>query len=77
MNTKKCHFGQLQQVILGHIIPATWVQANQSKIKDVVDWPNPIDITDLPGFLGLTCYYRLLLKGYALIAGPLNDFLRK
>lgn len=39
----------------------------------VVDWKTPADLQNLGSSLGLTGYFRLLVKGYAAIAQPLTD----
>lgn len=48
-----------------------------SKVSAVQEWPPCRSIKDVRAFLGLTGFYRRFIKGYAVIAKPLTDLLKK
>lgn len=62
---------------MGHIISKEGVNPDPTKIQVVVDWPTPKTIKQLKGFLGLSGYYRRFIRGYAQIATPMTNLLRK
>jgi RNase H-like domain found in reverse transcriptase len=49
---------------------------DNTKLTAVVDWRQPPHLLNLSSFLGLTGYFRNLIKGYAKIAQPLTDLIR-
>ena len=62
---------------LGHVITPGGMHPDPSKIEAVSAWPTPTNLKQLRGFLGLSRYYRKFVKGYACIASPLTDLLKR
>lgn len=73
----KCSFCCSTVDYLGHIITYGRLKADPTKIEAMVAWPTPKTVKQLWGFLGLTGYYRHFISGYAVLASPLIDLLKK
>ena len=53
------------------------IKPDLTKLTAVADWKTPTDLQNLGSFLGLTGYFRPLIKGYASIVQPLTDMAQK
>jgi hypothetical protein len=53
----KCTFGKEEVEYLGHVISKEGIKVDPSKIKAIMEWPKPNNISKLRGFLRLTGYY--------------------
>jgi hypothetical protein len=73
----KCKFIMIELLYLGHIICEHGVQVHQEKIRVILDWPTPKNLTELKGFFGLCNYYRQFVKGFSQLGAPLTDLTKK
>jgi hypothetical protein len=54
----KCEFWLTEVTFLGHVISAGGVSVDPSKVKDVLNWMPPTNVSEIQSFLGLAGYYR-------------------
>ena len=73
----KCDFGLTEMLYLGHIIGVDGVRVHKENIRAIRDWPEPRNVTELQGFIGICTYYRKFVKSFSQLAAPLTDLTRK
>eukprot|EP00253_Pinus_taeda_P004243 PITA_04243 len=73
----KCEFGLTEMLYLGHMIGVDGVRVYEEKIRAIRDWPEPRNVTELRGFIGICTYYRKFVKSFSQLAAPLTDLTRK
>jgi len=76
LSAKKSEFFRSSMIFAGSKVSMDGVQVDEAKLTAVVDWRQPPDLLNLSSFLGLTRFFRDLIKGYACLAQPLSDLLR-
>jgi hypothetical protein len=62
---------------LGHIISKGGISVHPSKIKDVLSWNTPQNVSDIRSFLGLVGYYRRIIEVFSKISKPMTELLAK
>ena len=73
----KCEFWLREVSFLGHVVSASGIQVDPSKISAILNWKPPRNITEVRSFLGLADYYRRFVKGFSMIATPMIKLLQK
>jgi len=62
---------------LGVVIGPEGIKMEKEKVKGILDWLIPKCVKDVQNFLRLVNYYRRFIKGFASIARPLHDLVKK
>ncbi|KZR98812.1 Uncharacterized protein APZ42_005598, partial [Daphnia magna] len=70
-------FAVEEMVILGHVVNQAGLHPDPEKQRAIKEFPRPLKISQLRGFLGLASYYRRFIKNFASIAQPLHALLKK
>jgi hypothetical protein len=76
LKASKCHFCCTEVEYLGHLITQEGVRADPAKLKVISAWPIPQTVQEVQSFLGLTGYYRKLIRNYAMFEAPLRKVTR-
>ena len=77
INLEKCSFFKTKVTLLGHTLSTQGISPIPDKVKVIVNWLPPKNITQLKSFLGAIGYYRKFVKNFAQIAKPLFNLLKK
>ncbi|KAL0168457.1 hypothetical protein M9458_036679, partial [Cirrhinus mrigala] len=61
---------------LGYIISPEGVAMDDSKVRAVVNWPQPATIKELQRFLGFATFYRRFIRNFSSITAPLTTMIK-
>jgi hypothetical protein len=73
----KCKFWLMQVTFLGHLISARGVLVDPGKVRDVLNWKPPTNISEIHSFLRLAGYYRRFIQDFSKIVKPMTRLLEK
>ena len=59
------------------VIGPEGIKMEKGKVKGVLEWLTPKCVKDVQKFLGLANYYHQFIKGFATVARPLHDLVKK
>ena len=74
---EKCKWKVREVEFLGVVIGPEGIKMEKEKVKGVLEWPTPKCVKDIQKFLGLANYYRWFIEGFATVARPLHDLVKK
>lgn len=74
---EKCFFMCTEILFLGFKISKKGIVPDEVKIKKVVDWPVPKNLTESRGFVGLATYYKHHIESFSDVTRPLTLLTRK
>ena len=73
----KCKFWMKEVKFLGHVVSEQGVVVDPAKIKAVMKWEPPKNVTDVCSFLGLAGYYRRFVEVFSKLAMPMTRLTKK
>ena len=76
-NPQKCVLFRREVNLFGFIVSAEGIHLDPKKIDKILNFPIPKSKTDIRAFVNLAGYYRRHVQGFAEIAAPINNLLKK
>jgi Reverse transcriptase (RNA-dependent DNA polymerase) len=73
----KCEFWLDRVSFLGHVISGEGVAVDPEKVRAVMEWSRPKNVSEIRSFLGMAGYYRRFVHGFLQLARPLTTLLHK
>ena len=73
----KCNFFMQKIEFLGHVVTPDGIEMDSGKVKAVIDWPAPTNLTEVQQFLGLSNYCRRFVDKFSELSAPLVELTRK
>ena len=77
LNPGKCRLFQESVELLVSIVSGDGIAPDPAKVRAVVEWPIPTNLTETRAFVSLASYYRRHIKNFAEVARPLHELTRK
>jgi len=74
---EKCKWKVWEVGFLEVVIGPEGIKMEKEKVRGVLEWPTPKYVKDIQKFLGLANYYHQFIQGFASIARPLHDMVKK
>jgi hypothetical protein len=72
LKLSKCEFGKTSLIYLGHIVGGGELKIDPSKVKVILEWSRPSNVTEVRSFLGAAQYWRKFIANFLSIAAPLH-----
>jgi RNase H-like domain found in reverse transcriptase/Reverse transcriptase (RNA-dependent DNA polymerase)/Integrase zinc binding domain/Integrase core domain len=77
LKPKKCEFNKSTMEYLGLIIQEEKMSMDPVKLSGIQDWPTPMSVKQVQGFIGFANFYRRFIKKFSKLVLPFNNLLRK
>jgi len=74
---EKCKWKVREVEFLGVVIGPEGIKMEKEKVKGVLEWPTLKCVKEVQKFLGLANYYRRFIEGFATVARPLHNLVKK
>ena len=72
LNMAKCHIGETQVALLGHVVSAAGIRVDPSKVSALLALPSPTTVKELTSFIQKVRYFGRFIHQLSQLAFPLQ-----
>ena len=72
----KCELWLQEIALLGHIVSKEGISVDLEKIKAIIEWSIPKNVTEVQSFMGLAGYYRKYMENFSKVARTMFKLLK-
>lgn len=77
VNPEKSEFFKTQITYLGHVVDSEGIHTDPEKIKAILEFKKPENVTELRRFIGIISWYRRFIPDCSALSKPLSILLQK
>ena len=72
LNMAKCHIGETQVTLLGHVVSGKGIQVDPSKVSALLALSSPTTVKELTSFIQKLSYFGSFIQQFSQLALPLQ-----
>jgi len=77
VDVEKCEFDVSETTFLRVIVFGKNLRMDSKKVEAIVNWPTPINLKQIQGFVGFANFYRRFIRDFSRIVRPLTLLTKK
>lgn len=77
LNLSKCSFLKKEIEYLGYLVSENGITLCKRHVQAIVEFPQPQNVKEMQGFLGLCNYFRRFIQNFSIKSAPLQVLLKK
>ena len=67
---------QEEIVYLGFLISADGLKMDPKKVKEILEWPTPENVSEVRSFHGLASFYGKFIKNFSVVCNAMTETMR-